>query len=217
MFGTTTKPSAAARTRIRVHLPSSSGSKLVWPGCWCVTTTNARPHSGGTWARNFSNASKPPAEADQSRTNLIRAQELLREQGLEPKLEPRGLVISLPQVILFPSGESTVSPQALRTIAQIADVLRDIPNDVRLIGYADTVPIHNRRFGSNWELSMARSQEILDLLSSRYGIPESRLSIASYGPYRPAAPNDSVDGRASNRRVEILILDESHSEDPQAE
>jgi chemotaxis protein MotB len=161
--------------------------------------------------------SKPPAEADQSRTNLIRAQELLREQGLEPKLEPRGLVISLPQVILFPSGESTVSPQALRTIAQIADVLRDIPNDVRLIGYADTVPIHNRRFGSNWELSMARSQEILDLLSSRYGIPESRLSIASYGPYRPAAPNDSVDGRASNRRVEILILDESHSEDPQAE
>ena len=122
------------------------------------------------------------------------------------------LVISLPQVILFSSGEDTVSPKALPTLERIAEVLRDIPNSVRLIGHADTVPIHNRRFGSNWELSMARSQKILALLSSRYGISESRLSIASYGPYHPAAPNDTVDGRASNRRVEMVILDESPSE-----
>ena len=156
-------------------------------------------------------------EVEPSRTNLIRTQERLRERGLDPKLEPRGLVISLPQVILFSSGDDTVTPQALPTIAQIADVLRDIPNNVRLIGHADTVPIHNRRFGSNWELSMARSQKILALLSGRYGIPESRLSVASYGPYRPAAPNDTVDGRASNRRVEIVILDESNSDNSQAE
>jgi chemotaxis protein MotB len=156
-------------------------------------------------------ASKAPPEPERDRTNLVRAQERLRELGLEPKLEPRGLVISLPQVILFPSGEDTVSPQALPTISQIAEVLRDIPNDVRLIGHADPVPIHNRRFRSNWDLSMARSQKILDLLSSHYGIPESRLSIASFGPYHPAAPNDTVNGRASNRRVEIVILDESRS------
>jgi len=149
------------------------------------------------------------------RTDLIRAQDRLRERGLEPRLEPRGLVISLPQVILFSSGADEVSPQAWPTIAQIADVLRDIPNDVQLVGHADTVPIHTRRFGSNWELSMARSHKILELLSSRYGIPESRLSVASYGPYRPAAPNDTVDGRAFNRRVEIVILDESPSNGPQ--
>jgi chemotaxis protein MotB len=149
------------------------------------------------------------AEAEPSRANLIRSAERLKELGLEPKLEARGLVIGLSQVVLFPSGEDTVNPQALPTIEEIADVLREIPNDVRLIGHADTVPIHNRRFRSNWDLSMARSQKILDLLSHRYGIPESRLSIASYGPYRPAAPNDTVDGRASNRRVEIVILDDS--------
>jgi chemotaxis protein MotB len=159
-------------------------------------------------------AHRPP---DASRDDLIRAQELLRKRGLEPKLEARGLVISLPQVILFSSGEDTVSPRALPTIAQIAGVLRDIPNHVRLIGHADTVPIHNRRFGSNWELSMARSQKILELLSGEYGIPESRLSVASYGPYRPAATNDTTDGRASNRRVEIVILDESSSENPPGE
>ena len=60
-------------------------------------------------------------------------------------------------------------------------------------------------------------QKILDLLSSGYGIPESRLSVASYGPYRPAAPNDTMDGRASNRRVEIVILDEPASENSQAQ
>jgi len=150
-----------------------------------------------------------PVQTAPARTNLIAAQERLRQHGIEPKLEPRGLVISLPQVILFSSGEDAVSPQALPTISLIADVLRDIPNDVRLIGHADPVPVHNRRFRSNWDLSMARSRKILDMLSGRYGIPEARLSIASYGAYRPAAPNDTADGRASNRRVEIAILDES--------
>jgi chemotaxis protein MotB len=156
-------------------------------------------------------------EAKQPRTNLVRAEERLRKEGLELKLEARGLVISLPQAALFSSGEDTVGPQALSTIERIVDVLRDIPNNVVLIGYADTVPIHNRRFSSNWDLSMARSRNILELLSNHYGVPEPRLSIASYGPYRPAAPNDTVDGRASNRRVEIVILDESPLQGPQSE
>ena len=164
-------------------------------------------------------AAPPPAPPPPgpSRASLAQAQELLRKQGLEPKLEARGLVISLPQVVLFSSGDDTVSTGALPTIAQIAGVLRDIPNQVRLIGHADTVPIHNRRFGSNWELSMARSQKILELLSRRYGIAETRLSVASYGPYRPAAPNDTTDGRASNRRVEIVILDEPNPDNSQGE
>jgi chemotaxis protein MotB len=155
--------------------------------------------------------------AEQPRTNLIRAQESLRDRGLESKIEARGLVISLPQAILFSSGVDTVSPNALPTLAQIGEVIRDIPNNVRLIGYADMAPIHTRRFGSNWELSMARSHKILELLSTRCGVPESRLSITSYGPYHPVASNDTEDGRALNRRVEILILDDAGLEKPQAQ
>ena len=151
---------------------------------------------------------QPPAPEPPARANLVRAQERLRERGLDPKLEDRGLVISLPQVILFSSGADKISPQTLTTMGQIAEVLGEIPNPVRLIGYADTTPIHTRRFHNNWELSMARSQKILDLLTHRYGLADSRFSIASYGPYRPAASNDTVDGRASNRRVEIVVLDE---------
>jgi chemotaxis protein MotB len=155
----------------------------------------------------------PPPETvvEKPRAALLRAQELLRNKGLEPTLDARGLVVSLPQTVLFRPGADAVSPRAYAAVAAVAEVLRGIPNDVRLVGHADTVPIHTSRFHSNWDLSLARSRRILQLLSSRYGIAESRLSIASYGPYRPAASNDTAEGRASNRRVEIVILDEPAS------
>jgi chemotaxis protein MotB len=148
-----------------------------------------------------------PADPEPLHSSLLPIQERLEQQGLDSKLDGRGLVINLDPVVLFGSGDDTVSPQALPTLARIADVLRDIPNEVRLVGHADAVPIHNHRFHSNWDLSMARSQHILELLSGRYGVPESRLSLESYGAWRPAASNDTRDGRAANRRVEIAILD----------
>jgi len=152
---------------------------------------------------------RPDAIVPEARQTLLRAQQSLEKHGLDMRLEPRGLVISLPQAILFPSGEDRISPQALPILARIADVLRDIPNEVSLIGHADAVPIHNRHFKSNWDLSMARSLRILEVLSRRYQISESRLHIASYGPYRPQGPNNTADGRARNRRVEIIISGEA--------
>ena len=140
-----------------------------------------------------------------SRQALLDLREKLEPYGLEMRLEPQGLVISLPQAILFSSGEDRVSPQGLPIIAHIAEVLRDVPNEVTLIGHADAVPIHNRHFMNNWDLAAARSLRMLDLLSRRYGISESRLSIASYGTHRPAGPNDTPEGRAHNRRVEVVI------------
>ena len=151
---------------------------------------------------------RPDATVPDGRQTLLRAQQSLEKHGLDMRLEPRGLVISLPQAILFPSGEDRISPQALPILARIADVLRDIPNDVSLIGHADAIPIHNRHFQSNWDLSMARSLRILQLLSQCYGVSESRLHIASYGPYRPNSSNSTADGRARNRRVEIVIAGE---------
>jgi chemotaxis protein MotB len=94
-------------------------------------------------------------------------------------------------------------------IWQIADVLSAMPNKVSLVGHTDAIPIHNSRFKNNFELSAARSLKLLALLSTHYGIPESRLSATSFGSYNPKAPNDTADGRAENRRVEIVILPES--------
>jgi len=148
-------------------------------------------------------------EPTESHEALVRADEKLRSQGLDSRLEKRGLVISLPQAILFPSGEDHVLPAAFPIVSQIADVLNSVPNRVALVGHSDSIPIHNKRFQNNWELSAARSVNLLEVLSSRYGIPESRLSIQSYGANDPKDSNDTEAGRAENRRVEILLLEES--------
>ena len=142
------------------------------------------------------------------RADLRRVQRILERQGLNPRLESRGLVISLPQAVLFPSGEDRVIPSALPVVAEIADAIREIPNRVTLAGYADAVPIHNRRFRDNWVLSAARGLSLLEILGTRYGIPQERLAVAGYGSNSPRGPNDTADNRALNRRVEIVILNE---------
>jgi chemotaxis protein MotB len=136
-------------------------------------------------------------------------QEKLEHYGLDWHAEASGLVISLPQAVLFPQGKAEVNATALPMVGHIADVLKDIPNKINLAGHADPVPIHNRRFKNNWELAAARSLALLNLLTTRYGIAETRFSIASYGSNEPRNSNETPDGRASNRRVEILILDET--------
>jgi chemotaxis protein MotB len=146
---------------------------------------------------------------DDSRHVLAAAEQKLKQEGLDSRLEKRGLVISLPQAILFPSGEDHVLPSAYPVVSQIAEVLASVPNKVALVGHADSIPIHNKRFQSNWELSAARSVNLLEVLSDRFGISESRLSVQSYGSIDPKDSNDTEAGRAENRRVEILLLDES--------
>ena len=77
---------------------------------------------------------------------------------------------------------------------------------MRIEGHTDNVPIHNGQFASNWELSTARASQLLRLFVERYQMNPARLSIAGYAEFHPAAPNDTPDGRARNRRVDIVIL-----------
>lgn len=153
-------------------------------------------------------APAPIAPAVAKRPTLAEAERKLKPAGLDVKLESRGLVISLLQSILFASGDDRVNPEARPTLSRIADVILEGSNKVVLVGHADTTPIHNRRFRDNWQLSAARSLSLLALLTTDYGIPESRLSIQSFGSNQPLGPNDTEAGRAANRRVEILILDD---------
>src|SRR5260370_36191301 len=90
---------------------------------------------------------------------------------LEIHTDARGLIITLPQTVLFAPGDDRVTAAALPVVGQIAAILRDVPNRVSLIGHADSTPIHNRRFRNNWALSGARSLRLMQLLSQRDGIP----------------------------------------------
>jgi chemotaxis protein MotB len=130
------------------------------------------------------------------------------KEELSLKLEPGGLTISLPQAILFSPGDDRIRAGALPTLGKIADAIRDLPNRINLAGYADSRPIHTPRFHNNWDLAAARSLRLMEILIKKYALDPSRFSVSSYGSNDPRSPNDTEDGRASNRRVEILVMKE---------
>jgi chemotaxis protein MotB len=125
---------------------------------------------------------------------------------LELKLDPRGLIISLREKGFFASGDSAVAPESLPVLAKIAAVVQALPNPVRLEGHTDARPIHTSRFRSNWELSTARGIAVLELLRDRFEIAESRMAVAGYAENAPADTNETEEGRAHNRRVDLVIV-----------
>jgi chemotaxis protein MotB len=135
-----------------------------------------------------------------------RLQKEIGQGSLQVSLETRGIVVSLQDQSYFTSGSAEIPPAAVSTVGQVAAVIRELPNGVRLEGHSDSVPIHNARFRDNWSLSAARSAAVLSLLESRFSIPASKLAIAAYADNQPVAENESAEGRARNRRVDIIIL-----------
>ena len=123
-------------------------------------------------------------------------------------MQARGLVVSFNQAALFAPGEDVISPDAYDGLEKVASAIAKLPNPVRLEGHTDSTPINTARFHSNWELSAARSIAILELLSAKFNVPRTRLSIAGYADTAPVAPNDTEEGRAHNRRADIVILND---------
>lgn len=117
-----------------------------------------------------------------------------------------GLVISLREAGFFASGSATPKPEALPVLRQIAASLAPTPYNLRIEGHTDNVPIHTAQFDSNWELSTARATSIARLFLYLNAIPPDRLSAAGYAEFHPVATNDTAEGRAQNRRVDIVVL-----------
>ena len=121
-------------------------------------------------------------------------------------MRPDGLVISLKEMGFFDSGTATIRPDSLDAISRLAEVLKKRPEDLRIEGHTDNVPIHNSRFASNWELSTSRATELIRLLVTQYGLSADRLSAAGYGEFHPVATNSTPEGRAQNRRLDVVVL-----------
>ncbi len=132
---------------------------------------------------------------------------------IEVHMEARGLVVSLHEGAFFGSGDDKIIPESYPSVAKIADVIRDLHNPVRLEGHTDSIPIHTDRFDSNWELSAARAIAMLNLLGSRYSVPRARCAIAGYAETMPVDTNNTPQGRARNRRVDIVVLNDQATSD----
>jgi chemotaxis protein MotB len=124
-------------------------------------------------------------------------------------METRGLVVSLEEAAYFVSGDDQVSAAGIPVLQKIAATLSGVPNPIRLEGHTDAVPIHNSRFHSNWELSAARSIAMLDALSTQFAIESTRMSVVGYADAFPLDTNDTPEGRAKNRRVDIVVLNKA--------
>ena len=122
------------------------------------------------------------------------------------ELTARGLVVSMREAAFFASGDDSVSPSSYPVLEKVANVIRDLPNSVRLEGHSDNVPIHTSRFRSNWELSTARAIAMLEIFEKRYKVPRERMAVAGYAETSPADSNESTDGRSHNRRVDLVVL-----------
>ncbi len=133
-------------------------------------------------------------------------QQEIKDGKIEVNLEPRGLVVSLKQTAFFPSGTDVLDPATLPTIAKLAEALNSVSNPLRIEGHTDSVPIHTARFRSNWELSAARSISMMDALVTHFGVDQSRFGIVGFADNAPEASNDTPEGRAKNRRVDVVIL-----------
>ncbi len=139
--------------------------------------------------------------------NLIEQFRSMIESGqLRVRIVRNRMVVELPEGILFDSGRAELKERGQETLAEIANVLARIENrSFQIAGHTDNIPIRNRRFRNNWELSTQRAVTVTRYLISE-GVPANRVSAAGYADTEPTASNDTPEGRAQNRRIEIVLL-----------
>ncbi len=153
-----------------------------------------------------------PQLADKSRKHIKRiARELQRivdarglGNNIRLEVTPKGLLIRIDSPVLFDLGEATIKPEAYPILDKVVEMTKMWPNKIRIEGHTDDLPIHTRKFPSNWELSTARALSVLRYFLGK-GVEPRRLAAVGYGEYHPLVPNTSAENRAKNRRVEIYI------------
>jgi len=133
----------------------------------------------------------------------------IQKGDLSVDQEKAGLSIRIAEKALFNSGSADIKPAGRALLDRAGEILKSVADQpVRIEGYTDNTPIGSRRankFPTNWELSAARAVSVVRYLSGPGGVPSGRLSAAAFADNRPVAPNETKEGRARNRRIEIVL------------
>ena len=186
-----------------------------------LSIVSAIPRAGSSIAKNevpglasphdiavqWTSAAKVRADLERIRQDLQKRLSGQLAQGtVSIRLSRDGLVISLREAGFFDSGSASPRPETPATLRQIAESLEDWHYDVRVEGHTDKIPIHNAEFDSNWELSSARATHIARMLLAMRAMSPEQISAAGYAEYQPVASNDTAEGRAENRRVDLVVM-----------
>ena len=150
------------------------------------------------------------AEVQSTYDELVGKLEQEIERGEVRISELRGkLTVNVVDKILFDSGKAELKPAGVKVLQQIGDILNTaVDKNIQVEGHTDNVPISGSlatKYPSNWELSTARATTVLHFLQDRVGVSGERLSAVGYGEYQPIASNATAEGRAENRRIQIVL------------
>ena len=122
-------------------------------------------------------------------------------------LTEKGLKVTILENVLFDSGKADVKLESLSIAKEMSNLLVSAsPREITVSGHTDNVPIANAQFASNWELSTQRAVNFMQVLLQNKELQPGKFSAVGYGEYRSIAPNDTQEGKAKNRRVEVFIL-----------
>ncbi|WP_242145647.1 MULTISPECIES: flagellar motor protein MotB [unclassified Bacillus cereus group] len=159
---------------------------------------------------------KAEAEVKQREMNELKAVQKSIDQyigekqlssSFKTKLTEQGLMITILENVLFDSGKADVKPESLNIANEMSNLLLSAaPREITVSGHTDNVPITNSQFSSNWELSTQRAVNFMQVLLQNKQLDPAKFSATGYGEYRPATSNDTSEGKAKNRRVEVFIL-----------
>ena len=137
---------------------------------------------------------------------VSRFQELIDAGKLQVKILDGRMVVQLATDVLFASGSAALNEDGRSAVRQVADVLKSIPDRrFQIEGHTDNVPIRTEKYPSNWELASGRALTVVNEMLA-VGMPATRISAASYGEFDPVAPNRTGEGKARNRRIQIVIV-----------
>lgn len=161
-------------------------------------------------ARVEAEKEKAIAELNRTYNNLVaELKEEIKQGEIEVVQLKDKLSLSMVEKILFDSGSSVIKKHGKEVLDRVAGILKKVSDrQIRIEGHTDNVPIGERikeKFPTNWELSTARATNVVKYLIEK-GVDPNLLSPAGYGQYRPVAPNDTEEGRAKNRRIEIVLI-----------
>lgn len=145
------------------------------------------------------------ARVKQFRDMLKRFQDMIKSGAIKVAVRDGRLVVELSEKILFDSGRAKLKKDGEKALSAVTAILKQVTDrNFQVAGHTDNVAIRTRRFRSNWELSTARAVNVVKFMQEE-GLDPKRLSAAGYGQNSPVASNDTPEGRAQNRRIEIVL------------
>lgn len=140
----------------------------------------------------------------------------VRQGQLKVRQYQNMLSVDVAEQIFFDSGRAVLKSSGKEVLKKVGEALKSYENKlIRVAGYTDNVPIAKSMqnvYPSNWELSVARATNVVRYLQE-VGVPPERMVASGRGEYAPVAPNDTPEGRQKNRRIEIMLIDQSLAEE----